>query len=242
MIGLTAEETERPPRSERRTGRLLLWIGGAVLAVLIAGLVAFVTIQPVQVLPRMTLAPAFDLRDQVGDRLTSEHQRGKLTLYTFTYTNCGAGCPQTGPAMQAIQERLKTLDAYGVPINLVTIAVDPARDTSERIAAYADEYGADAEVWKIVTGDAERVKRVVGGGFEVYYDATAVQPDGTFPFEPDFVLVDGNGVMRARYRTAALDPETAARHLELVAREVRDSDGPARLAYEAAHLFVCYAD
>lgn len=242
MIGLTAEATQRPPRPARHTGRLLLWIGGGVLAVLLVGLVAFVTIQPVQVLPRMTLAPAFDLVDQNGNRLTSEDQRGKLTLYSFTYTNCGAGCAQTGPAVQAIQERLKTLDTYDVPVQLVTIAVDPARDTPERIAAYAGEYGADPDVWRIVTGDAARVKGVVGGGFEVYYDADSVQPDGTFAFEPDFVLADGNGIMRARYRTEALDPETAARHFELVAREVRDSDGPARLAYEAAHLFVCYAD
>jgi protein SCO1/2 len=97
-------------------------------------------------------------------------------------------------------------------------------------------------MWKIVTGDAGRVKNLVGGGFEVYYDAANVQPDGTFAFEPDFILVDGSGILRARYRTETLDPETAARHFELVAREVRDSDGPARLAYEAAHLFVCYAD
>lgn len=242
MIGLTAEETQHPPRPARHTGRLLLWIGGSVLAVLLVGLIAFVTIQPVQVLPRMTLAPAFDLSDQTGARLTSEDERGKLTLYTFTYTNCGAGCAQTGPAMQAIQERLKTLDTYGVPVRLVTIAVDPARDTPERIAAYAEEYGADPDVWKIVTGDATRVKSIVGGGFEVYYDSAGVQPDGSFAFEPDFVLVDGNGILRARYRTDALDAETAARHFELVAREVRDSNGPARLAYEAAHLFVCYAD
>lgn len=242
MTELTADQIQRPPRPARRTGRLLLWIAGGVLAVLIAGLVAFVTIQPVQVLPRMTLAPAFDLHDQAGERLTSENQRGKLTLYSFTYTHCGAGCAQTGPAMQAIQERLRTVETYGVPVRLVTIAVDPARDTPERIAAYAETYGADREVWSIVTGDAARVKSVVGGGFEVYYDADNVQPDGTFAFEPDYVLVDGNGVMRARYRTTDLDPETVARHLELVAREVRDSDGPARLAYEAAHLFVCYAD
>jgi hypothetical protein len=32
-----------------------------------------------------------------------------------------------------------------------------------------------------------------------------------------------------------------ARHLEVVATEAANSSGPSKLAYEAAHLFLCYA-
>ena len=190
MIGLTAEATQRPPRPARHTGRLLLWIGGGVLAVLLVGLVAFVTIQPVQVLPRMTLAPAFDLVDQNGNRLTSEDQRGKLTLYSFTYTNCGAGCAQTGPAVQAIQERLKTLDTYDVPVQLVTIAVDPARDTPERIAAYAGEYGADPDVTRWVDNLRIVVVPVVNA------DGHDVVTSGQDPrWRKNTRDTDGNGIL-----------------------------------------------
>ena len=49
---------------------------------------AFVVFQPVQVLPRVRLAPGFTLTDQSGERLTSEDLRGKFVLYSLTYTSC----------------------------------------------------------------------------------------------------------------------------------------------------------
>jgi len=54
------------------------------------------------------------------------------------------------------------------------------------------------------------------------------------------VLVDGLGIMRAEYRTGAPAPELIARDVNLLVKEAANSDGIARLGYEAAHLFLCY--
>ena len=216
--------------------RLPRWLY-VLVALPVIGIVAFATLRPVQVLPRIALAPGFALTDQNGARLTNEDLRGKIVLYNFTYTQCAGTCPQTSDTMRALQSRLGEIDSGDIPLMLVTISFDPARDTPERLRAYANQVGADAKVWRIATGDATRLKYALGGGFNLYY---APNPDGTFTFDPLFALVDGWGIIRAFYKTATPAPERLVRDLRLVAQEARQSTGAARYAYEAAHLFLCY--
>ena len=54
------------------------------------------------------------------------------------------------------------------------------------------------------------------------------------------MLVDHLGIMRAEYRTGALDPALLARDVNLLLEEAANSQGVVRLGYEAAHLFLCY--
>lgn len=216
--------------------RLPRWLY-VLVALPVIGIVAFATLRPVQVLPRIALAPGFALTDQNGARLTNEDLRGKIVLYNFTYTQCAGTCPQTSDTMRALQSRLGEIDSGDIPLMLVTISFDPARDTPERLRAYANQVGADAKVWRIATGDATRLKYALGGGFNLYYAPNA---DGTFTFDPLFALVDGWGIIRAFYKTATPAPERLVRDLRLVAQEARQSTGAARYAYEAAHLFLCY--
>ncbi len=54
------------------------------------------------------------------------------------------------------------------------------------------------------------------------------------------VMVDGNGIMRAIYKRNLPDIQTVERDLMLVVAEVTNSEGPGKLVYEAAHLFLCY--
>jgi protein SCO1/2 len=207
------------------------------LALIVLGLVLFVTLQPIQVLPRMTLAPGFSLTNQDGAKLTSEDLRGSLTLYNFTYTNCEGACPESGSSMATLQSALKSIDTQGIPVRLVTISFDPERDTPEVMAQWAESHGADPAVWTVATTDPARLKNIIGAGFSTYYDQN---DDGSFTFDPTFVLVDGNGIIRTRYRFSAPDPATFERDLQLVTKEVMNGSGVAKIGYEAAHLFLCY--
>lgn len=208
-----------------------------LIALPVIGILAFAILRPIQVLPRITLAPGLALTDQNGARLTNEDLRGKIVLYNFTYTNCAAPCPQTSDTMRAVQDHLGEIDAGDIPIALVTISFDPARDTPEKLRAYAKQIGADAARWRIATGDATRLKYALGGGFNLYY---APNLDGTFTFDPMFVLVDGWGIIRAYYKTATPTTDRLTRDIRLIAQEARNSTGATRYAYEAAHLFLCY--
>ncbi|MBI5304904.1 MAG: SCO family protein [Chloroflexi bacterium] len=209
----------------------------ALAALPVIAVIAFATLRPIQVLPRITLSPGFSLTDQNNARLTNEDLRGRITLYNFTYANCAAPCPQTSSVFRALQTELRATDTNGIPVSLVTISFDPERDTPEKLHAYAAQVGADSSVWRIATGDATRLKYALGGGFGLYYARNA---DGAFTFDPLFVLVDGWGIIRAYYKTATPTTDRLARDIRLIAQEARNSEGAARYAYEAAHLFLCY--
>lgn len=209
-----------------------------LLAVAVGGTLAFAIFQPVKVLPRISLAPGLALTDQDQKSLTSETLRGQIVLYNFTYTRCGEGCAAQTQVLQALQRQLVDLDTGGVPVQLVTISFDTAHDTPAVLRGFAAGVGADPGQWQFATGEAAALKRAVGGGFQVYY---APAPDGGFEFDPALVLVDGWGIIRAEYRTAAPALDRLVRDIRLVAEEAGNSDGIGRYAYEAAHLFLCYA-
>lgn len=221
----------------RRDALRPLHVALLVLALPLLGIVAFVLFQPIQVLPRISLAPGFSFTDQNGQRLTSEDLRGSLVLYNFTYTGCGEECPQTGPAMRNAQELMARVDTGDIPVQLVTISFDPERDTPGQLRAFAASLGADTTNWHFVTGEASQLKNVIGGGFGAYYER---KEDGRFVFDPTFVLVDGWGIIRAKYRMGDLDFDMLQRDIGLIVAEVRNSKGVNKVAYEAAHLFLCY--
>ncbi len=202
---------------------------------------AFKVFQPIQVLPRMQLSPAFDLTDQSNERLTSEDLRGKFVLYTFTYTNCPTPCYNINETMQEVQSRLSEVQLDGDDVSFVTISIDPEHDTPEVLNTYAEAIHADTNKWKFATTTNKALlKTIIGSGFETYYEDKG---NGNFSLDPAFVLVDGWGIVRAEYRysTEVSNADRIIRHLGVLAEEVHNSNGTTKYAYEAAHLFLCYA-
>lgn len=219
-------------------------LGGlySLLALIIISAFAFKIFQPIKVLPRMQLSPAFSLTDQNNERLTSEDLRGQFVLYTFTYTNCPAPCYDINETMQEVQSRLDEVELDGIEVSFVTISFDPDRDTASVLQTYADSLNADTEQWSFATTTNKALlKTIIGSGFETYYEDKG---NGEFSFAPAFMLVDGWGIVRAeyRYQTQSSDADRILRHLGVLAEEVRNSTGSAKLAYEAAHLFLCYSE
>ena len=213
----------------------------SILGFVVVSAFAFKVFQPIKVLPRMQLAPAFNLVDQNNERLTSEDLRGKFTLYTFMYTNCPENCHGISDTIKEVQSRLGEVELDGIPVSFVTISMDPDRDTPEVLNNYAQSIGADLSQWEFATtSNKTLLKTIISTGFETYYQQ---KEDGSFSFDPSYVLVDGWGIVRAEYRyvTEVSNADRILRHLGVLAEEVRNSKGTAKLAYEAAHLFLCYA-
>jgi len=220
----------------------LLYSLYGVFGVLVVAALAFKIFQPVQVVPRIRLAPGFSLRNQDGERLTNEDLRGKFVLYNFLYTRCPEPCGNLNQTMLEIQERITEVDLGDIDIQLVSISFDPAYDTPEILLEYSTTLGVDSDNWAFATltepNDA-LLKAIIGGGFEAYSNQ---KPDGSFSFDPKFVLVDGWGIIRGeyRYQTQVPDTDRILRHIGVLATEVQNSQGAASLAYEAAHYFLCY--
>lgn len=229
-------------RARFRSPRVWLYAAAVVVAL---SIVAFNVIRPIVVLPRIAPSPGFALVGSDGRPVTSEDQRGFLTLYSFTTLDCDAACPQSLADIAALRESVAAALPAGTPLRFVTISLDPERDTPERLSFAADALAlpTGGPEWQLLTGDPLRTRATVGGGFRVYFsepkEPTAASP-ARVSFDPRYVLVDHLGIMRAEYRTGALDPALLARDVNLLVEEAANSQGIVRLGYEAAHLFLCY--
>jgi protein SCO1 len=208
-----------------------------LLVLPVVAVMAFAIFQPISVLPRMTLAPGYSFIDQNGKRFTNEDVRGSLVIYTFIDSRCTSPCLPTSATLASLQSDLAEVELGDIPLQFVTIAVDPEHASPAAMRAHADALGAEPSRWHFVTGDANQLKSVIGAAFSTYY---AQDKDGSYTVDPVFVLVDGWGIQRAVYRTASPDVEILKRDLRLVVQEARNSTGVNRYAYEAAHLFLCY--
>ena len=80
-------------------------------------------------LPRLWTAPAFTLVDQHGRRFGSTDLVGRAAVLSFVYTNCVDTCPLLTASMAQVQDRLRTAGLLGAQVQLVSVTVDPRRDT-----------------------------------------------------------------------------------------------------------------
>ena len=220
---------------------------GLVILVLILGsILTFKVLEPVKVLPRIDLSPGFIFRDQFGEKKTNEYYRGKITVINFAFTNCKESCAATYEKMSALQTALQASTSSYIQTMLITISLDPQRDQAEQLIAASEAYSLPKTViyWDFLSGDVILTRYVVEGGFGLPYFNPAENGnegvDYQIEFEPRFFLVDGWGIIRAEYNTDEFEVEQVMSDINLLNQEYQYSDGPGRMAYEAAHLFGCY--
>jgi protein SCO1/2 len=108
--------------------------------------------------------PAFTLTDQRGQPFGSRELAGKVWVADFIFTACQGACPLLSERMAEVGKRARHL---GPDFHLVSISVDPERDTPERLAAYAARYGANPIAWSFLTGPEQAIQATVVDGFKI---------------------------------------------------------------------------
>jgi len=112
----------------------------------------------------------------------------RIVVMDFVYTSCTTVCPVLSAILEQVQERLG--ERLGPEVTMVSISVDPTRDTPARLAAYAAKHQArDGWVW--LTGEKPTVDLVL-------QDLGAYAP--AFEDHPSMVLVgDSRSGVWTRY-------------------------------------------
>ncbi len=95
-------------------------------------------------------APDFLLIDQDAQPFGLSSVRGKVVLLDFIFTHCPGPCPMLSTKFSHVQRRLG--ERLGTQVMLVSVTIDPRRDTPEVLKAYAERYRADLSGWKFLTG------------------------------------------------------------------------------------------
>ncbi|MGH7266854.1 MAG: SCO family protein [Candidatus Rokuibacteriota bacterium] len=107
--------------------------------------------------------PEFALTERSGRPVARADLLGKVWLATFIYTQCTETCP----LQSARVARLQAEFTAEPDLVLVSITVDPERDTPAVLAAYAERYGADPIRWWFLTGDKRAIYRLATEGFRL---------------------------------------------------------------------------
>lgn len=99
-------------------------------------------------------------QDGASARFRSEVIGDGIVVVDFVYTTCTTVCPVLSSLFGRVQQRLGDRVERGV--SLVSVSLDPVRDTPARLKAQAARYGAGPH-WKWLTGKQEDVEQVLKG-------------------------------------------------------------------------------
>lgn len=114
-------------------------------------------------------APDFTLTDQDGQSLTLSGLRGKVIVMDFIFTHCPGPCPLLSLKFSQLQQQLS--DRLGKEVILLSVTIDPRRDTPEVLTAYAQRYQANLTGWKFLTGTTRDIL-MVATAYGADYQAT----------------------------------------------------------------------
>jgi protein SCO1/2 len=154
--------------------------------------------------------PPFSLTERSGKKVQASDLSGKVWIADFIYTNCTDTCPLQSAEMKTFQDRF----ASEPDLRLVSITVDPKRDTPAVLSGYAARYGADSARWLFLTGAEKSIYRLAEDGFhlpaaEIARETKAESSGATHLHSPRFALVDRTGEIRGYY--VATEKEALAR-------------------------------
>jgi len=154
--------------------RWIFWAGLAAGVTFVAAVAGWMAIgsrpqagsadeRPLEGLKVFGSVPPFSLIERSGLPVTREDLIGKVWIVNFIYTHC----PDTCPLQSAQMAKLQAGFADEGDLRLVSITVDPERDTREVLSEYAKRYGADRDRWLFLTGGKEAIYRLAQEGFRL---------------------------------------------------------------------------
>lgn len=180
--------------------------------------------------------PPFSLVERSGRRVTLEDLRGKVWVANFIYTQCTETCPTQSLQVYRLQLEFPTEP----DLRLVSITVDPERDTPDVLKRYAERYQADPVRWLFLTGPKRAIYHLAADGFmlSVADPDDPKQTSGMLPFlgprpafathgskglvihSSRFVLVDRHARIRAYHQPTDLESlERLRRNLRALLKE-----------------------
>jgi protein SCO1/2 len=105
--------------------------------------------------------PDFSLVDHTGKPVRLADLNGHVWVADFFFTSCPGKCPMVSMRMAELQKAIPA-DAA---VKLVSITVDPDRDSPEVLGEYAKQFGAQDGRWLFLTGDKQAIMKLSNEGF-----------------------------------------------------------------------------
>jgi protein SCO1/2 len=161
-------------------------------------------------------APEFTLQDQNGGEFRMSSLKGKVVLVSFIFTTCSGSCPATTHRMSLVQRELNSRGLLSDSrVHLLSITLDPARDTPDVLRGYMRLYDAHASHWSFLTGPANDVQKTV----EAWGMWARPAANGQLDHPSRIFLVDGQRRIREVYNLNYMKPEWVTDDIKLLLNE-----------------------
>src|SRR5688572_27651572 len=104
--------------------------------------------------------PDVEVLDHNGRKINfyTDLVKGQTVAINFIFTTCTTICPPLGATFARVQKELG--DKVGRDVRLISISVDPATDTPERLKAWGAKFHA-GDGWTFVTGNKPQVDELL---------------------------------------------------------------------------------
>lgn len=97
----------------------------------------------------------FTLTASDGEPFHSKSLEGQVWVASFFFSTCPSACIRLNQALASVH-----CDEPFRDVKFVSITCDPANDTPEVLAQYAERFDADTSRWFFCTGEFDYVKRI----------------------------------------------------------------------------------
>ncbi len=134
--------------------------------------------------------PNFALTDQFGKTIELQNLKGKVVLVTFLYTQCPfpEKCPMLAEKLGKTRDIIDTIDGSKTKFHVLSITLDPKKDTPEYLRSYAQGNDRAEPNWSFLTGKPSDIAKVAALFGMVYW-------------------TEKNGVIEHNMRTALIDSD-----------------------------------
>ena len=131
------------------------------------------------------------VEDQFGEITGLDRYKGQPVLVTMFYTSCPHVCPMLISTIKLTESKLS--DEERADLRVLTISIDPERDTPGKLRETMERHSVDASRWSMVRSDPGDL-RAIAGVFGVRYKQL---PDGEFSHTTRIILLDREGTQIA---------------------------------------------
>jgi protein SCO1 len=159
-------------------------------------------------------APDFSLVTQDEKPLRLADLRGQVVLVGFVFTTCNGTCPATTHRMSQVQQLLRSR-GLNANVRLLSITLDPSRDTPDALRRYQRLYDVDSKQWSFLTGPPADVAKTIAA-WGMWARATA---NGQLDHPSRVFLVDARGRIREIYNLDFMKPDWVAEDIALLLAE-----------------------
>jgi len=131
------------------------------------------------------------VEDQNGVITGLDRYKGQPVLVTMFYTSCPHVCPMLISTIELTESKLSA--AERADLRVLTISIDPERDTPETLLETLERHSTDTSRWSMVRSEPGDL-RTIAGVFGIKYKKL---PDGEFNHTARIVLLDRDGTQVA---------------------------------------------